>query len=69
MQIEESRIRQHQSRHQHHPIPTSPPTKANAVVYSFKNDFGLKEQVGVIYEENPETSQVTKVFDFNKHNR
>ena len=65
LQIEESRIRQHQIRQ--HPVPTAPPTKANAVVYSFKNDFGLKEQVGVIYEENPATSQVTKVFDI-KHN-
>ncbi len=44
------------------------PTKANAVVYSFKNDYGQKEHVGVIFDETSAPGpQVTKVLPSNKH--
>ena len=56
LQYEESRVRDVRP-------PPPAPTKANAVVYSFKNNYGLKEQVGVIFDENPKTEQVTKIFN------
>ena len=51
--------------------PGPPPTnignnKANAVVYSFKNDYGQREHVGVIFDQPPEASQINKVLPSNK---
>ena len=52
--------------------PPSPPithnnnNKANAVVYSFKNNYGQREHVGVIFDQPPEASQVNKVLPSNK---
>jgi hypothetical protein len=47
--------------------PRPPPTKASVHVYSFKNTYGQKEQVGVIFDENSAPGpQVSKVFPSHK---
>ena len=52
------------------PGPRSPTNignnKANAVVYSFKNNYGQREHVGVIFDQPPEAPQINKVLPSNK---
>lgn len=52
---------------EHHVRQPEKPTKANAVVYSFKNNYGQREHVGVIYDEEQTGPQVSKVLPSNKH--
>ena len=50
------------------PPPPAPSTKANIQIYSFKNDFGQREHVGVIFDGNSAPGpQVSKVLTSNKH--
>ena len=48
------------------PAPSNSNNKANAVVYSFKNNYGQREHVGVIFDQPPEAPQINKVLPSNK---
>ena len=53
---------------QYYQRPQPPSKPANAIVYNFKNPYGMREQVGVIYEEtNSPGPQISKVFQSNKN--
>ena len=55
-------------RHPATPPPSAPSTKANVQIYSFKNDFGQREHVGVIFDGSSAPGpQVSKLLPSNKH--